>query len=396
MSNIKRTILFFFFLQLIICLPVKAFQDDKCNDVQTIPADVEMLGTEADSLMATGSNSSYQLGDGTDVNKNTWTVCTFSGTIASICATRYNSYVITDTAELWGIGSNVYGQLGLGHNNSVTEWTKLADNVAQVSGGVSFTIYLATDGTVYTAGRNNYGQLGTQDNYDYNTWQQITPNGKDVAAGSYHTLITKTDNILYGCGRNDYYQLGKNNTSHYNYLTPIDTGVDFARGGLAHTLIRLTTGALYACGSNAYGQIGLGSGSGDDKAETPEYILSSVTNMACGSNFSILNRNGSIWAAGYNNNGELGAGFYSVQWGDIFQSIGANFPDNGKVVDVQCGLNHTVVLTNENKVYTCGLNSLGQLNHGNNDDLHTLTLANTGVEQIGADGYHSLIKILAP
>ncbi len=353
------------------------------------------LITATDTLMATGRNSSYQLGDGTNINKNTWTACTFSGTVASICATRYNSYVITDTDELWGIGSNTDGQLGLGHNNTpVTGWTKLADNVAQVAGGLSFTIYLATDGTVYTAGKNDYGQLGTGNNTYYNTWQQITTitNVKDVAAGAYHTLVTTTGNVLYGCGRNDYYQLGKGDTINKNILIPIKTGVDFARAGLAHTLIRLTTGALYACGYNTYGQIGLGSGSGgDNKAETPTYILSSVTNMGCGSNFSVLNRGGSLWAGGYNLNGELGFGYFGFTGIKTFDPVGFH-----NVTDVQCGSNHTVVLTSEDKVYTCGLNSSGQLNHGDNTNRHTLTLANEKIEKISASGYHSIIKFLMP
>lgn len=366
------------------------------NDPGIFDESESFLVVSPSAVYATGNNADYQLGDGTNVNKNTWTLSGFTGTASSLSAARYNSYLITDTGELWGIGANTNGQLGLGHNDPVIEWTQLADDVVQVAGGVSFTVYLAADGKVYTAGRNDYGQLGTGDNTNYNTWQQIAANGKDVAAGSYHTLITKTDHTLYGCGRNDYYQLGKNSTSHYNYLTEIDTGVDFARAGLAHTLIRTTSGALYACGSNVYGQIGLGSGTGDDRAETPEYILSSVTSMSCGSNFSILNRDGYLWAAGYNAEGELGAGFYSTQWGDIFQSIGNNFPDNGKVVDVQCGIKHTVVLTSENKVYTCGLNSSGQLNHGDNTNRHTLSLSNTAVELISANGYHSMIKRSEP
>ena len=336
------------------------------NDLDIFDESESFLVVSPSAVYATGRNADYQLGDGTGVSKNTWTLSGFTGTVSSICAARYNSYIITDTGELWGVGSNSNGQLGLGHNEPVTEWTKLTEDVVQVAGGVSFTIYLATDGTVYTAGRNDYGQLGTGDNTSYNTWQQMTTSAKNVAAGYYHTLVTKTDHILYGCGRNDSYQLGKNSTTHYNYLTDITTGVDFARAGLAHTLIRKTTGALYACGNNSYGQIGLGSGSGDDKAETPEYIHLSVTDMACGANYSILNRNGSLWAAGYNAEGELGAGFYSIMWGYIFQPIGANFPDNGRVVAVRCGTKHTVVLTDENKIYTCGLNSSGQLNHGDN------------------------------
>jgi len=244
------------------------------------------------TLFATGSNSSYQRGDGTNINRSTWTACTFSGTVNSICATRYNSYVITDTDELWGVGSNFDGQLGLGHNNPVTEWTKLADNVVQVAGGVSFTVYLATDGTIHTDGNNDY-----------------------------KTLVQSK------------------------------TGVDFARAGLRHTLIRLTTGALYACWSNTNRQIGLGSDSGGDYAETPEIILSSVTNMGCGASFSVLNCDGSLLAAGSNSNGELGFGYADFTNIYVFQPVGSvNFPDYGK----------------------------------------------EGAEQIGAGEYHSLIKLLSP
>ena len=35
-----------------------------------------------------------------------------------------------------------------------------------------------------------------------------------------------------------------------------------------------------------------------------------------------------------------------------------------KVVDVACGLHHTVFLTKDGMVYTCGSNDSGQLGHG--------------------------------
>ena len=35
-----------------------------------------------------------------------------------------------------------------------------------------------------------------------------------------------------------------------------------------------------------------------------------------------------------------------------------------KVVDVACGSEHTVFLTNDGMVYTCGSNDFGQLGHG--------------------------------
>ena len=35
-----------------------------------------------------------------------------------------------------------------------------------------------------------------------------------------------------------------------------------------------------------------------------------------------------------------------------------------KVVDIACGSRHTVFLTNDGMVYTCGSNDFGQLGHG--------------------------------
>ena len=59
-----------------------------------------------------------------------------------------------DNKELYGMGDNEFGQLGLGHNNEVTEYVKLDENVDHVLAIKNLTI-IKKDGKYYVAGEHH-------------------------------------------------------------------------------------------------------------------------------------------------------------------------------------------------------------------------------------------------
>ena len=75
-----------------------------------------------------------------------------------------------------------------------------------------------------------------------------------------HTFILKNDGTLWGCGNNNDGELGLGNTTNRYTFTQITTNVDNIKsvyGGYDHTLILKNDGTLWASGWNNYGQLGL-------------------------------------------------------------------------------------------------------------------------------------------
>ena len=71
-----------------------------------------------------------------------------------------NLFLLKGTGELYGLGINSNGELGLEDTNARTELVKLSDNVESVFCGDCSTFIVKNDGTAYACGLNNYGQLG--------------------------------------------------------------------------------------------------------------------------------------------------------------------------------------------------------------------------------------------
>ena len=84
--------------------------------------------------------------------------------------------------NVYSCGDNFYGQLGL--STTTTKYTTLQQvkgvngsgfitNIVQVSGGGNYSLFLKSDGTVYSCGQNTNGQLGLNNTAQYTTLQQV-------------------------------------------------------------------------------------------------------------------------------------------------------------------------------------------------------------------------------
>ena len=84
-----------------------------------------------------------------------------------------NRYYIDSHNVLWGYGRNDYGQLGNGEQNSLGDYVmtpqKIAENVVHVDANQYFTIYLTEKGELYGIGANLNGIMGMEITEDYIT-----------------------------------------------------------------------------------------------------------------------------------------------------------------------------------------------------------------------------------
>ena len=231
----------------------------------------------------------------------------------------YHTMAIKTDGTLWEWGYNVYGQLGNGLTadisspiqvGSLTDWK-------QVSGGAYYTAAVKTDGTLWTWGRNDQGQLGNSSTAvnlssplqvgSLTTWKQ-------VACGVSHTMAIKTDGTLWAWGQDGYGQIGDGTT--VNKSTPIQIGTltnwKQVSAGYQHTMAIKTDGTLWAWGQNNlfnitfYGQLGLS----DSVNRSSPVQVGSLTNWKQVSGGAVhtaaVKTDGTLWTWGGGSYGQLG------------------------------------------------------------------------------------------
>ena len=161
----------------------------------------------------------------------------------AISAEGFHSAALKSNGTLWTWGSNWKGQLGDGTNidrNTPTRIGVDSDWLA-ISAGALHTIALKSDGTLWTWGDNEYSQLG--DGTGIISRYTPTRIGTDtdwieIAGGGTHTLALKSDGTLWAWGYNYFGQLGDGTDARKNIPTRIGTDTDWTAvsAGAGHSL----------------------------------------------------------------------------------------------------------------------------------------------------------------
>jgi hypothetical protein len=218
----------------------------------------------------------------------------------------------TDCAYTWG--DNETWQLGRGPrvpSSPTAAPVTGVSGVAAVAGGANSRYALHTDGTVSAWGHNFHGQLG--DGW-YGEWSQAPlriPGLTGVtalAAGAYHGLALLEDGTVRGWGVMFDGGLGGGTS------TPVPVGGLTGIGAITTTTFTAFAlrddGTVLAWGSNQSGL--LGNGSTEESSETPVPVtgLTGVTAIAAnGDTAYALREDGTVWAWGLGDQGQLGTGF---------------------------------------------------------------------------------------
>ncbi|XP_054363648.1 X-linked retinitis pigmentosa GTPase regulator isoform X7 [Mirounga angustirostris] len=183
-----------------------------------------------------------------------------------------------------------------------------------------------------------------------------------LSCGDEHTAIVTGNNKLYMFGSNNWGQLGLGSKSTVNKPTCVKAlkpeKVKFAACGRNHTLVSTEGGQVYAAGGNNEGQLGLG----DTDERNSFHLISFFTSqrkikqLSAGSNTSAaLTEDGELFMWGDNSEGQIG--LKNITNVCVPQQVTVGKP----ISWISCGYYHSAFVTTEGELYTFGEPECGKL-----------------------------------
>ena len=382
-------------------------QERKTGRAATTTASSTDVPQAVTALSAWGNNYFGQLGDGT-YGDNRATPVKVGGLrgaeVEALAGGQGHTLALRGDGAVLAWGYNRDGELGNGTNEDSPTPVVVKDSrgptghlsgVRAIAAGSAHSLALKDDGTVWAWGYNQDGELG--DGTKANSTQPVRV-GKlkgveAISAGAYFSLALKEDGTVWAWGSNASDldktqvtgQLGDDAITSSE--TPVNVGglgvgVEAIAAGASHALALKEDGSVWAWGDNFFGELG----DGRTKTNSPEPVrvkdLKGVRAIEGGGWFSLaLKEDGTVWAWGYNQDGELGNGAAAnakeakckntAEPGDAqVLSSCTNSPTPVKVSEldgveaVAAGSAHSLALKENGTVWVWGSSEQGQLGNG--------------------------------
>ncbi|XP_049820942.1 probable E3 ubiquitin-protein ligase HERC4 isoform X2 [Aethina tumida] len=205
-------------------------------------------------------------------------------TVVQIACGQRHSVALTNSGEILTWGANNFGQLGLG---TMTAQEPLPTVVRSLSGvpmshiscGANHTLVISKSGAVFGWGKNTKGQLGINDVDNKKFPQQLRTlrnlRVKYISCGEEFSMFLTSDGGVFTCGAGMYGQLGHGTSS--NEILPrqvvelMGSVITQVSCGRQHSLALVPSrGRVYSFGIGGSGQLGLRKSS---SAATPQVVL---------------------------------------------------------------------------------------------------------------------------
>lgn len=262
---------------------------------------------EDGTLWTAGYNANGELGNGTV--SSDWAPPAQVGTdsdwkFVAACEGGFHSVALKNDGSMWTWGTTFSNSLGLGDVQFVAVPTRVgSSNDWKFVTSASFcSLAIKNDGTLWGCGFKSL--LGIPDDFqNVKTFTQISnQTWKEVSAGGSHVLAIRSDGTLWAWGYNQHGELGNGDMiSGYSFVSEQvgntnDWKAVFAGGSFSMAI--KTDGSLWAWGQNEYGQLGLGNTT--DLAIPTRVGTGNDWTAISGSNISswALKTDGSLWICG--------------------------------------------------------------------------------------------------
>lgn len=351
--------------------------------------------------------------------------------IKDIIVANTNCYVLYEDGELYVMGKNSYGCLGIG--NAVEQYSLVysASNVEKIVASSSghhsesnFAFIIKKDGKVFATGRNISGNLGLGDTLDKFGWTEVLflseiGNVIDVIlAGTENAapyLLTDKGELL-SAGYNGFGNLGFNDVINRTTFQKIPSFSNIkikqivATSGYYQTKYNISVlalsleGILFAFGDNTYGQLGTGDVVQKNNPVSvfinlqEDEKIEKIYAPKASYNFYLLTNKNNLYGAGNNAYGQLNQNNKTNS--NLFIKVFENVKDLAITSCLQ--YNYFVglyILTIDNKLFSVGYNQRGNLGVNSLTDIQIAIDTNfeyaNQIKQISSGGYlYPTINIL--
>ena len=228
-----------------------------------------------DNLWSWGRNDYGQLCHLDEEDRSNPQQTSFSN-ISKISAGYDHSLFQNNKGEIFSCGDNENGQCGLGHfyDPQITPSLilNLPPNIIQFVCGSYHSLFLDCEGNVFSVGYNENGQLGLGHNTDQNELNKIPniPPIKTISCVGASCYLIDFEGNLWTFGKNYFGQLGHGDETNINTPKVINTLKDIQQISYGccgdHFFAKNSQNQIFVAGNNDYGQLGI-------EYEDPESVL---------------------------------------------------------------------------------------------------------------------------
>jgi alpha-tubulin suppressor-like RCC1 family protein len=296
---------------------------------------------EDGSVWGWGRNSFGQLGNGNMTDQSQPVQVQGLTDVVRVGGGGGHSVALRSDGTVWAWGAGFFGAIGPAtfELRPVPVRVDGIDEITDICVGGAHNLARRADGTLWTWGRDDHGQLGDGGRTDrpgrtvleYQDHRfPVRPVPAQVegvhgvramGAGGGHNLVVLSDGTLLTWGFNDFGQVGDATLADRSVpvkVTGLPAAARSAAGGYHHSVVCLRDGTVWAWGLNDGGQAGDGT-TAPRPAPVQVSGLSDVVAVSAngggtdaqpgnGGHCVALRSDGSVWAWGWNDAGQLGDG----------------------------------------------------------------------------------------
>ena len=226
-----------------------------------------LIITTDSNLWSCGRNDGGALGHGDTEERHMPQQTSFSN-ISKISAGWGHSLFQKEKGEIFACGYNYHGQCGLGHCKDPQITPSLIPNlpstIVHFFCGANQNLFLDIEGNVYSVGDNLYGSLGLGHETSQNELNKISniPPIKIISCAFASCYLIDFEGNLWTFGKNSHGQLGHGDKMNINVPKVISNLKDIqqiSHGSHGHHFIaKNSQNQMFVSGNNCKGQLGTG------------------------------------------------------------------------------------------------------------------------------------------